>query len=127
MAVARKWKRKITVNERLFWWYIKEWEDRCGLPHLFVLSPDKHFMVAYQLSQIELFRFSSNENLTPFVIVMGKEFGALPEAGCWRRVRLPGLDWDDVNIAPAFVRKFIEWCLDENKEAVQVDDFGRRI
>ena len=119
MAVALKKKRKIVVQGRTFYWCVKD--DPDGLfRKLSILSPDKKFIVQYALCR------SESHWHPPFVEVLGSEFGGLESAGVWRRVRTP--TWDDyTGITPGFVRRFIEWCLDSEKEVVRVDWRGRSI
>ncbi len=115
MGVSTKNRRKIVVNNRKFVWYIcEEWDWYCYLV-LHVISEDKHFNIGYPLGQTDQRRH---------LIVLGKEFPGLKEAGhCWKSVLCPGWETDDV-VTPATVRKLIEWCLDSERELVEVGFTG---
>ena len=124
MGVALKKKRRIMVGGRAFYWCVKDDPDGPFMK-LSVLSPDKKFIVQYALGQ------SSEQALgwtkdwqPPFVEVVGSEFGGLGPSGMRRRVRTP--TWDEgAGVTPGFVRRFIEWCLDAEKEVVLVDWQGQ--
>ena len=65
-------------------------------------SEDRRFVVRYFLDQ---------RPDQAYVIVLGREFGGLAEAGgCWLRVRSPKFETDGT-IRPATVRRLIEWSL----------------
>ena len=126
MAVARRKKRKILVNGRVFFWYIKG-DAYSPFVVLHILSPDKTFIINYTLRQSKSHALSwTNEWLPPFVVVLGGEFGGLKMSGCYRRVRLP--EWEeDIVATPSFVRRLIEWCLDENREIILTDWRGQAL
>ena len=82
MGIAKKYRRKLVIGERLFLWWVREIqpEDWLG-PVLTVASDDKRFLVRYYLGQKEEQRF---------LVVLGPEFPGLPDAGgCWIRVLCP--------------------------------------
>jgi hypothetical protein len=124
MAIAVKKKRKIIINDRIFYWCVKKDSDSASL-QLHISSLDKKFLIHYNLGQTKGYASASlRDQLAPFVVVLGSEFGGLQPAGFWRRVRGPVLD-DDAIMTPHFVRRLIEWCLDEHKEVVLTDCQGQ--
>lgn len=116
MGIARRRRAPLTVGDRPFTWYVTEGENgRSWGPILIVGSDDRRFSVLYPVGQAD----------PPYVIVMGREFPGLPEAGAqWVRVRCPRFG-DEAPITPAFVRRLVEWGLDAEKSMVRVDDRGQ--
>jgi hypothetical protein len=117
MGVRKKKRRKITVNKRQFIWWVSEDSDSPDVI-LRILSDDKKFIVNYHLDQPEEQRF---------LIVLGKEFPGLANAGhTWKRVRCPR--WEsDSGVTPAAVRQVIKWCLYEDRPLVQLNWKGEVI
>jgi hypothetical protein len=110
VAVSKKNRRRIEVAGRPFVWYVCEDRDWPGLV-LHVISEDQRFVVTYRLAQ----------RGEPFLIVLGREFPGVPDAGCaWRRFRCPAWEVDGV-VTPGGVRRLIEWCLAADKPLVEVD------
>lgn len=117
MAVRKKKRRKITVNKRSFTWWVSEDQDSPDIV-LRIFSDDKKFIISYQLNQPEA---------QPFLIVLGKEFPGLVNAGSgWTRVRCPKWESDSV-VTPATVRQVIKWCLYEERSLIQVNWKGEVI
>ena len=118
MAISKKKKRKIVVNNREFYWYMKlteDWMYAYNTPQLYVISEDKNFLISYQPGQ-------QNEN--PFLIIKGKEFRGIKEANSsWIRVKTPA--WNETQITPGFVARIINWCLYEDHDIVFVDYLGK--
>ena len=118
MAISKKGKRKLVRYDRIFYWYMKEtddWMHAYSGPQLHVVSDDRKFLVSYQPGQ-------QNEN--PFLIIKGREYEGLPDiGGPWVRVKVP--HWEDKAITPGFVRRLIDWCLEEKDEIVLVDYLGK--
>lgn len=112
MPARRKNRRKLTLRERDFLWYVRDDPDSAAKV-LHVLSDDKRFVVTYELGQ-------GKSSRPPLVIVVGREFPGLPSAGgSWIRVRCP--TWsEDHRIDGTFVRRLIEWCFDASKPLVRV-------
>jgi hypothetical protein len=71
MAITTKNRRKLVTNNRKFIWYVKDDPDS-GDFVLHVVSEDKNFIVNYHLHQPES---------TRYLIILGKEFPGLPDAG----------------------------------------------
>jgi hypothetical protein len=117
MAIRKKKRRKITVNKRPFTWWVSEDQDSPDIV-LRIFSEDKKFIVSYQLNQPDTQRF---------LIVLGKEFPGLSNAGSgWIRVKCP--KWEtDSTITPAIVRHVIKWCLFTERPLVQVNWKGEVI
>src|SRR5436305_12648580 len=104
MGVLKRGRRRISINDRLYVWWVRE-DDDSSAHLLFVVSEDRRFKVQYECAQ-------SATTKLPFVTVMGPEFTGLSrQDGCCRHDRTPGLD-DDVSIPPASVRLPVEWCTD---------------
>ena len=120
MAVSKKGKRKLIYKGRDFYWYMKlteDWMYAYNSPQLHVVSADKSFIISYQPGQ---------QNDNPFLIVKGKDFNGIKDAGgIWKRVKVP--NWNDEKITPKFVADLIDWCFDDNKEVILVDYLGRII
>jgi hypothetical protein len=117
MAIAKKGRRNLVIAERLFIWYVAPDEDSNDLV-LHVASDDKKFMVLYPLAQ------PADSRL---IIVVGREFAGLPDAGgVWVRLLCPA--WENAGvIGPGDVRRLIEWSQDPQKAIVRVDWQGRVI
>src|SRR5262245_44999593 len=115
MAVLKKGRRRVIVDNRIFLWWIQE--DRDCLQHvLHVLSEDKQFLVQYYLG----YREESSH-----LIVIGKDFGGLLDKGNPRhRFRCP--KWDASGaITPGSVRSLIQWSLSINEARIEVDRYGK--
>ena len=127
MGIAKKKRRKIVVNGRDFFWYIAEDDDSFpptvlnnlhevnDLHALNVISEDKKFIVRYHLGQ-------ENPD-TRHLTVIGEEFAGQNYHGSWRRFKCPRWGSRDT-VTPKDVRGLIEWCLEENKEIIEVDYRG---
>ncbi len=108
MAIARRKRRKIVVDRRLFLWSLHE-ED---VNELHIVSDDKHLNL----------RYGWQHALPPgerYVDVMGPGFNGLPPGlHGWIRVKAP--DWTDPSYAgsPAFVRKIIQWALEPKTRVI---------
>lgn len=111
MGIAKKARRKLNLAGRMFIWYIAPDYDSADLV-LHVASDDKRFIVKYHLGQSDDRRF---------LIVIGREFDGLPDAGGpWIRVRCPA--WEVAGaIGPRAVRRLIEWSQEPDKTIVRVD------
>ena len=109
MGVAKKGKRKITLNGRDFYWYVKHNDDDFGLLHLFIVSSDKNFIVSYPLVKRNLENRTPYIRSNPFIVVMGREFKGLDNLGHdWKRFVVP--EWNDENVTPSLVALIIDWC-----------------
>ena len=116
MAIARRYRRKLVVDGRAFFWCVRDTDadDWYGLT-LTVVSEDKRFLVHYRLGQPDGHRY---------LIVIGPEFPTLPPSGNWRRVLCP--EWQrGSGIQPADVRRLIDWCLHSDQAISQVDWRGQ--
>jgi hypothetical protein len=117
MAIRKKKRRKITVNKRRFTWWVSDDSDSPDMI-LRIFSEDKKFIVSYHLDQPDAQRF---------LIVLGKEFPGLVNAGSvWMRVRCPKWETDSI-ITPAHVRRLIKWCLFEDRPLIQINWKGEVI
>ena len=123
MGVATKNRRKLTVGDREFLWYVAEDIDdfpptvEGSLHALNILSEDKQFIVRYHLNQVD----SERRHIT----VIGAEFGGSREGGCWRRFVTPR--WcQEGPVTPGIVREVIELCLDSSPR-IAVDYTGSQV
>ena len=114
MAVAKKNKRKILVDEGTYYWYVRD-DD---LDHmevgttksLTIVSEDKRFLVTYPLDQ------HGEHN---FIVVVGQRFGGTGDfGGTWQRVVCPRWDFGGA-VTPALVRQIVLWALTD-KENIAV-------
>ena len=107
MGVAKKGKRKITVDGRVYYWYVAQDEESLWLDTWFtltILSEDKHFLIKYPVNQ------QGQHNL---LIVLGKEFGGQGKWGFnWQRVKCPKWEVDNI-ITPGSVKNIIQWSLSD--------------
>ena len=125
MAIAKKRKRKITINDRDFYWSVKPDDDDFGLLHLFIASDDKKFIVSYPLANKNPESGVSCMQSNPYIIVMGKEFKGLDNLGHgWERFAVP--KWDDEAVTPSLVADIINWCLTIEK-VTPVDWSGNKL
>jgi hypothetical protein len=127
MSVAKRKRRKITVNGRPYVWYLRD--DRLlgeyRLPdgrlmmlmfEAHIISEDKKFNVSYVFSQQGL-----PEPFVPRLFVLGRDFPGLASPGKW--IETPR--WDDSKVSAQFIHDLIAWCMDENKKIVEVDKYGK--
>ena len=85
---------------------------------LAVASADKTFLVRYPIHQ---------PDDTRYLTVLGREFPGLPDKRpSWARVRCPTLTSGEA-VRPSDVRRLIEWCLQGQRELIQVDWMGREL
>jgi hypothetical protein len=116
MAIRRKNRRKIVVDNRRFVWWVCDGETDWGYgPTLTIASEDKRFVVC---------RFLTYTLEPVYLVVMGPEFPGLDSGdGGWRRVQCPV--WEDTPmITPGQVRRLIEWCLSGEVPLVEVNRLG---
>ena len=107
MAVATKRRRKITVADRRYIWFVCE-DDEGMVLH--VVSADKKFIAQYQLVQ---------PKGVEYIVILGRRFAGAKTGGPWKRFRCPRFATPAVT--PGAVRQLIEWCLDENLKRQEVD------
>ena len=112
MGVLKKGRATLRIGARAYlWWVCPDEASSDDLLH--VVSEDKRFAVTYAVGQ--------SQRPNPCVVVMGPEFVGLHDAGgCWIRVQSPA--WgDDVQITPRFVRRLVDWSMDESNPRLRVD------
>lgn len=100
MSVAKKNRRKLVREGRLFVWWVQEDRDSLDLI-LHVVSEDKRFIAHYVLGQEEAERL---------IIILGSEFAGADTGGNWSRFHCPCFDPHAV-VTPGNVRQLIDWCL----------------
>jgi len=119
MGVAKKGRRKIVRNGRVFYWSVR-WDDvyMDFSPNLSIVSEDKKFIVSYPLWRNQM-------NVPPehiFIINIGKEFKGLDNLGhIWERFVVP--DWENEIVTPSLIGKVIDWCFTV-EDVVAVDCSG---
>ena len=123
MGASKKNRRKISVGDREYLWYVAEEYDYFpptvgqDLRALNILSVNKQFAVRYYLGQGVPERRQ--------ISVMGAESGESQGARIWRHLRSP--DWcPDGVVTPSVVRSVIEWSLD-GAAKTEVDYTGAEI
>ncbi|HCB07201.1 MAG TPA: hypothetical protein DEQ43_23620 [Nocardioides bacterium] len=117
MAVSGKGRRKIIVGGRTYLWWVGHDDPEClsgSDTYLMVVSADGRFGVRFFLGQLAE---------RSFLIVLGREFHGLRDAGGpWIRVLCP--HWVGMSaVTPAVVRAVIEWC-SSDRPLVRVDYRG---
>jgi len=121
MAVAKKGRRKIVRNGRVFYWSVK-WDDvyMDFYPNLSIVSEDKKFIVMYPLFRNKM-PIPQEENV--FIINIGKEFKGLDNLGhIWERFIIP--EWNEKFVTPSLVANIIDWCF-VVEDVVAVDSSGK--
>jgi hypothetical protein len=117
MGIAKKRRKKISVEGRIYLWWVQDDRDSNDMV-LHVASEDKAFLVKYHLNQPEH---------TRHIIIMGRRFAGVPEAGGpWVRVLCPL--WEDAGIIrPSAIRRLIDWAYDARQTRTRVDWLGRTV
>jgi hypothetical protein len=117
MAISTKGRRKLRLDDRLFLWWFSGMNPYEMAWCFFVISQDGKFAVQYAIGPYDR-----------WVIVRGKDFPGVPEAGkTVLRFECPRLEDENGAITPHAVRKFVEWCLSPDKELVQIDGRGNKM
>ena len=120
MGVSTKRQRRIVVNDRVFFWCVKDDNKDDDRLYLVIKSDDKKFIVSYMLDQRNRGRPFSPKS--PLIIVKGQEFKGVDDLGhSWGRFLVP--DWEDKIVTPSLVSQIIEWCLKE-EDVMPVDHDG---
>lgn len=101
MAVSKKGRRKITVCEKEYIWYI-EMDSDSPYHILNIISDDKQLILSCPLN-----------TKTPYIISKGKIFQTTKTNGNWNRYLLPFCIPE--SITPAFVARVISWATEDNK------------
>ena len=113
MGISTKGKRKITVFGQRYIWFVDGESDYSYGSHSIVVqvvSCDRKFIASYQLMQPDNARF---------VIIKGNEFSGVETGHSWKRFLCPKWESNFI-VTPKVVRSLIEWCLDENKQLIEV-------
>jgi hypothetical protein len=116
MAISKKGRRGLTVDDRRFLWWVCESQPECWVGEaLTVVSEDRRFYVSFYLGQKPQRRF---------LVVEGRDFAGLPDAGgCWIRVQCP--EWQSAaGIRPSDVRRLIDWSMSPNEPRARMDYRG---
>jgi len=107
MGVLKKFKRRITISGRDYYWYVKKEDELFGHLFLSVVSEDKKFAISYLLD-------------SQLLIVQGKDFNGVEDTGHqWKWIEV---QFDNQKIiTPGFVEKLVDWCISP-KDAVNYLD-----
>lgn len=116
MGIATKSRRKITVKDQKYLWYVAEDYEAAGAVTLYVISTDKHFIIKYQIGQ------PKGEE---YIVILGRRFAGAKTGGPWRRFLCPR--FADKAVTPQSVRQLIEWCLDESLARQEIDWRGQLV
>jgi hypothetical protein len=130
MGAAKKNRRRITVNNRLFLWSLSDLisiidkdnpkQEILAYATLHIVSHDKRLIAEYGLGSGPALRERYLTVISPtFPGLSHKNPGPI-------YLRTPRWTDDDI-VSPAFVRRVIEWCLDENKTILEVDRYGKAL
>ena len=101
MGVRKTGRRKITVDEKEYIWYVAL-DDESDHYLLNIVSEDKSCVLACPL-----------KTETPYLISKGRLFKTEKSDGIWKRYRLP-FDIPEI-ITPAFAAKVISWAANEGE------------
>ncbi|MBR1824735.1 MAG: hypothetical protein IJ779_10970 [Ruminococcus sp.] len=96
MAVRKKGRRKITVDENEYIWYVSQ-DDESPYYLLSIVSENKDYVLTCPL-----------KTEIPYLISKGKLFKTEKSDGTWHRYELP-FDIPEI-ITPLFVAKVILWA-----------------
>ena len=118
MAVRKKGRRKIVVDNEEFIWYVKDDDDGGGLI-LHILSQDKKLIILYPLD-LEFITKS-------YLAVTGIRFEGYQMDGSRQRFECPQFHKDDGIITPKIVKEIIVWCLNSTLKRVKYMCYGRYI
>lgn len=110
MSVRTKGKRKITVNNKEYVWYIELDSEH---PILNIISEDKSLIISCPLKV-----------KNSYIISKGIIFQNEKRDGCWKRYSLP-FSVPEI-ITPKFVKELILWA-DQGKNAIEVVWDGKDI
>ena len=118
MAISTAKRRRMTVDDQTYVWWVVDDEEACGKSVLTVASPDKQFLVKFQLVQAEARRH---------VVVLGRRFRSRTDCGgCWRRFRCPQFGTGD-SVTPKDVAALVRWCNLDANGVIEVDWQGTDI
>ncbi len=106
MSIAKKGRRKLVRNDKVYYWSVKDSKEDDRF-YLTIVSNDKKFIVKYMLNQRDKSSLFSPKN--PLIVVMGKEFKGRNDVGkCCKMFFVP--DWEDEIITHRIVGEIIDWC-----------------
>lgn len=101
MGVRKKGRRKITVDENEYIWYVSQ-DDESDHYLLSIVSDDKNYVLTCPL-----------KTEIPYLISKGRLFKAENTDGTWNRYELP-FDIPEI-ITPIFVARVISWATQKGK------------
>ena len=106
MGVRKTGRRKITVDDNRYIWYVSP-DDESDYDLLNIVSEDKSYVLTCPL-----------KTEIPYLISKGRLFQNEKTDGKWNRYELP-FDIPDV-ITPAFVAKVILWATQKSKASFYI-------
>ena len=112
MSIRKKDRRKITVGDQTYFWYVAQ-DDDSAFNVLHIVSDDKCLILSCPL-----------QTKTAYVISKGSIFQTIETGGTWNRYLLP-FDLPDA-ITPGFVEKVIVWSA-QNADAIPVSWNGHDV
>ena len=112
MSIGKKGRRKITVGDQTFIWYVAP-DDDSPYNVLHIVSEDKCLILSCPI-----------QTKTAYVISKGRIFQAKGTDGTWSRYLLPFAIPD--TITPGFVEKVIIWST-QNADAIPVSWNGHDV
>lgn len=112
MSVGKKGKRKISIDNKEYVWYVDlDYDSPYHILH--IISEDKSLLLSCPI-----------ETETPYLISKGISFQTKKNNGIWNRYLLP-FNVPDI-ITPKFVSEVIVWATQNNK-AVSIEWNGNDI
>ena len=106
MGVRKTGRRKITVDDNRYIWYVSP-DDESDYDLLNIVSEDKSYVLTCPLKTV-----------IPYLISKGRLFQNEKTDGKWNRYELP-FDIPDV-ITPAFVAKVILWATQKSEASFYI-------
>ena len=112
MSIGKKGRRKITVGDQNYFWYVVP-DDDSAFNVLYIVSEDKCLILSCPL-----------QTKTAYVISKGRVFQTKETDGTWNRYLLPFAIPD--TITPGFVEKVIIWST-QTTDAIPVSRNGHDV
>lgn len=111
MGVRKRGRRKITVDDKEYIWYVSQ-DDESDYFLLNIVSEDKSYVLTCPL-----------KTEIPYLISKGKLFKNEKTNGRWNRYELP-LDIPEI-ITPFFVTRVISWATQKGESIILKRKEGR--
>jgi hypothetical protein len=122
MGASGKGRHKLTVNGRLFYWWVVDQSSHEGFWTLEVLSQDRRFHVTYPLIEQKLVAVAADSRKPPLPPGFDANSMQLCQGSAYRsRYDYLGPP-DHATVTPRFVRELIIW-LQEHEPRVDTGDY----